>query len=115
MQNETAPYFNWPAIAHQKITGSLRHHDRLLLIKNAELHENVRKFHILDAVYDQTHGTLLRVRTDINNRTRKPAVFHSRHGEKELSIQKTSLFVGVSENLHENKGIKDCENDNVFW
>ncbi len=114
MQDKASPHFDRSAIAHQKIARPFRHHDCLLLIENTQLNEDIRKFHVLDTVDDQAHSAFLRVRTNIDDRARKPAVVHSRHSEKELSIQKSGLFVGVSENLHENKGTKDSVNDNGF-
>lgn len=103
MQDKAAAHLHRSAIAHDEIAGAVRQHDGLMFIKNAELHQNVGEFHLLRAIDDQPHGALFRVRTDIDDRTREPAVVHSRHRQQELTIQKSGLFVRRSENIHRTK------------
>src|SRR4029453_12045368 len=90
MENETTAAIDRPAVTYDKIPRGSGKPDRLLLIQDAKLHQQVRKAQRLGLVDDQTHGALVAMRADIYHRAREAVILHARHGNQELVVEKTA-------------------------
>ncbi|CDX46068.1 hypothetical protein MPLDJ20_80182 [Mesorhizobium plurifarium] len=90
MQHEAAAAVDRPAIAHDEIARMRRQADRFLLVHDAELHQQVRKQHLLRLVDDQPHRAFVAVGADVDNGARETVVLHARHGNQELVVEKAA-------------------------
>ena len=90
MQDEAAAPVDRTAIAHDEIARLRRQPDRLLLVEDAELDEQVGKAHLLGLVDDQAHRAFLAMGADIDHGARETVVLHAGHGNEELVVEEAA-------------------------
>jgi len=91
MQDEAAAAVHRAAVAHDEIARMAGQADDLLLVHDAELHQQVRKQHLLGLVDDEAHGAFRGMGADIDHRAREPVVLHAGHGDEELVVEEAVL------------------------
>jgi hypothetical protein len=103
MQDEAAAAVHRSAVADDEVAGLRRQADRLLFVHDAELHEQVRKQHLLCLVDDQAHRAFIAVRANVDDGARKTVVLHAGHGNQELVVEKAASrsHLLVAQQVHE--------------
>ncbi len=65
---------------------TIRKDNQFVVIDDPDLAQEVGEFDRLKLIDDEAHGTLIRMRADIDHRPGKTLVAHSRHGKQELPV-----------------------------
>ena len=90
MQDKAAAAVDRAAIAHDEVARLRRQADRLLLVHDAELHEQIGKQHLLGLVDDQAHGAFLAMGADIDHERVKRSSFMPGMAIEELVVEKAA-------------------------
>ena len=90
MQNKAPAAVDRPAVPDDEVTRLAGQADRFLLVHDAELHQKIRKQHLLRLIDDQAHRALVAVGADIDDGASEAVVLHAGHGDEELVVQKSA-------------------------
>lgn len=101
VQHEAAAAIDRAAVPDDEVAGRRRQADRLLLVHDAELHQQVGKAQRLRAVDDQAHGALFAVGADIDDGACEAVVLHAGHGNQEVIVEEAAFGVPLlSQQIH---------------